>query len=547
MAEDLSDATTDAWRAGLRRSLATYLGISAWRVLIDYVRAGSVQVGVRIIDADGMGNEQSAAKSTAYLIQLLEGKEQLEVAGYKLTAAEVVLSPPFPPPPHPPPPYPPAPPSPPTSPPPSPQPLAPPPLCADLTTERFFDGSLGCSVVDSKVGTYQMMVLTMAAGGVALALVLAVLWFKVNTAEERRSFTSPFEVSQAQLPAAEISADGTVVGVEEVKKKKKRKCSCIKSAWAFVRHPVVSLWRSSVVGMLDLMTDVVFCLSMRRAAAEEGADPAVGHLATASAVLIGGSTLVCTTGVVGLYFHGAATKSLSRRLFTLDAKTRDKAAFFLLVLLAATVNVRLAAMLPWKRVSRKSGVRLRSVALRRILWLHMLHKFVEDLPQLVLAGIFLSIQSSGAPGNDGPVENADAAAGADAGAAAAAVLQLAVSGTSLGLTLAWLALQGADDALNSGKSGATSRASTYEPSTLRERVRRRMSVGLRMSLNFTGGGASSRRASSSRRTKRSFAERSVSEIAALSRKPFRGATVKFAEPSVAEEFSKTPHVAHADV
>jgi hypothetical protein len=180
----------------------------------------------------------------------------------------------------------------------------------------------------------------------------------------------------------------------------------------------------------------------------------------------------------------------------------------------------------------------------------MLHKFVEDLPQLVLAGIFLSIQSSGAPGNDGPVETADAAAGADAGAAAAAVLQLAVSGTSLGLTLAWLALQGADDALNSGGSGATSRASTYEPSTLRERVRRRMSVGVRMSLNFTGGGATSRASTSERRpgsTKRSFAERSVSGVAALSRKPFRGATVKFDEPSVAEEFSRTPHVAHADV
>ena len=69
-----------------------------------------------------------------------------------------------------------------------------------------------------------------------------------------------------------------------------------------------------------------------------------------------------------------------------------------------------------------------------------------------------------------------------------------------------------------------------------------------MSLNFTGGGATSRdlpvRPGS---TKRSFAERSVSGVAALSRKPFRGATVKFDEPSVAEEFSRTPHVAHADV
>ena len=72
-----------------------------------------------------------------------------------------------------------------------------------------------------------------------------------------------------------------------------------------------------------------------------------------------------------------------------------------------------------------------------------------------------------------------------------------------------------------------------------------------MSLNFTGGGATSRRGNTSERrtgsTKSSFAEQSVSGIAALSRKPFRGATVKFDEPSVAEEFSRTPHVAHADV
>ena len=253
-------------------------------------------------------------------------------------------------------------------------------------------------------------------------------------------------------------------------------------------------------------------------------------------MLIGVATLFCGSAVLGLYFHGAATDAFSRpRLFTLQTKGLHKLTFFLIVVLAATVNVRLASLLPWEVTGRTTKTRWRSLALRRILWLHMWHKLVEDLPQLVLAGIFLSVQS------------ADDASGVDAGAAAAAVLQLAVSGTSLGLTLAWLALQGADDALNSGKSGATSRASTYEPSTLRERVRRRMSVGLRMSLNFTGGGASSRRASSSRRTKRSFAERSVSEIAALSRKPFRGATVKFAEPSVAEEFSKTPHVAHADV
>ena len=66
-------------------------------MLIDYVRAGSVQVGVRIIDADGMGTEQSAAKSAAYLKELLDRKKQLEIDEYSLTAAEVVRAPPYPP------------------------------------------------------------------------------------------------------------------------------------------------------------------------------------------------------------------------------------------------------------------------------------------------------------------------------------------------------------------------------------------------------------------------------------------------------------------
>jgi hypothetical protein len=107
VAAELSVANTDAWKAGLRRAIATHLGISAWRVLIDYVRAGSrrgralnvgsVQVGMRIIDADGAGTEESAAQSAAYLKELLVGKDQLEVAEYSLTAAEVMESPPPPP------------------------------------------------------------------------------------------------------------------------------------------------------------------------------------------------------------------------------------------------------------------------------------------------------------------------------------------------------------------------------------------------------------------------------------------------------------------
>ena len=68
MAGDLS-AVDDEWKAELRRDIARSLGISAWRVIIDYVRAGSVQVGVRIIDADGVGAEPTAAASADRLIQ----------------------------------------------------------------------------------------------------------------------------------------------------------------------------------------------------------------------------------------------------------------------------------------------------------------------------------------------------------------------------------------------------------------------------------------------------------------------------------------------
>ena len=57
----------------------------------------------------------------------------------------------------------------------------------------------------------------------------------------------------------------------------------------------------------------------------------------------------------------------------------------------------------------------------------MMHKLIEDLPQLVLAALFLGTQS-----------------GTQSDAEGAAVLQLVVSGVSLGLTIIWLGLQGAD-------------------------------------------------------------------------------------------------------
>ena len=105
----------------------------------------------------------------------------------------------------------------------------------------------------------------------------------------------------------------------------------------------------------------------------------------------------------------------------MDESGVDKAAFYVLVLLAATVNVRLAALLPWHKDDR-------SDALKRILKLHTASKVVEDLPQLVLVGVFL-VHSSVSDRADG------------SGAVGAAIVQLVVSGVSFALTLLWLGLQ----------------------------------------------------------------------------------------------------------
>ena len=45
--------------------LATFLGIAPWRVVIDYVRGGSIQVD-DIIDTDSMGAEPTA-QSAEYI------------------------------------------------------------------------------------------------------------------------------------------------------------------------------------------------------------------------------------------------------------------------------------------------------------------------------------------------------------------------------------------------------------------------------------------------------------------------------------------------
>ena len=77
--------------------------------------------------------------------------------------------------------------------------------------------------------------------------------------------------------------------------------------------------------------------------------------------------------------------------------------------------------------------------MQRILSLHTASKVVEDLPQLIIASIFL-VHSSVLTGDDAAAA-ATAADEASSGAVGAAIVQLVVSGVSFALTLLWLGLQ----------------------------------------------------------------------------------------------------------
>ena len=77
--------------------------------------------------------------------------------------------------------------------------------------------------------------------------------------------------------------------------------------------------------------------------------------------------------------------------------------------------------------------------MQRILSLHTASKVVEDLPQLIIASIFL-VHRSVLTGDDAAAA-ATAADEASSGAVGAAIVQLVVSGVSFALTLLWLGLQ----------------------------------------------------------------------------------------------------------
>jgi hypothetical protein len=61
----------DAWTSGLRTALGARLGISAARIIVLSVSAGSVQVGLRIFDYEGLTAEATAADSASFLMTQL--------------------------------------------------------------------------------------------------------------------------------------------------------------------------------------------------------------------------------------------------------------------------------------------------------------------------------------------------------------------------------------------------------------------------------------------------------------------------------------------
>jgi len=332
---NLEVANEDRWRDRLRRSLAKDLGISAWRVLIDYVRAGSVNVGVRIIDTEEMGTEPTAADSANYLINYLQERFDAERAIDlpSLKWIEIVAvgasvrmpSPPPPPPPSAPPP---------PSPPPAPDP------CDASDAAVFFNTSLGWDDCRqwSSLWTLRLTVLAGACGSVIIALVLVLVWFCGLNKTEQFEVQNPFRMKEAAAQrqrSAEMRRQRRMSGVRlpvsEKAKRLKRK----------VKHPLFGFWRSTMAGLVDILTDLLFCLSLvyesQRAAErlradndEEEAARVLGiytPLFVASAACIAISVLFNFTAVLRLYFSHSkdGTDYLARTVFSVDAKGVHKA------------------------------------------------------------------------------------------------------------------------------------------------------------------------------------------------------------------------------
>ena len=425
MDADLSDANTDAWTTGLRRALATYLGIATWRVLIDWVRAGSVQVRVRFIDAEGMGAEPSAADSAARL-EKAAASDGLQVGEYRVVRVGVI-QPPSPPPTTPPPPLRP----PPASPPP---PLAPDP-CEATDAASFVNASLPCTP-QSGLFTWRLTVLALIGGGVVVAVVLVLGWFTGLSKDERKSAKDPF-------------------GKQEQRRLEGKKLTTVKKLKQKVCHPILGYWRSTMAGLLDLLTDLVFCMSLYH----EGGVASPLFIVSVACIVV--SIGFAFSATLWLYCREVGGRRSSKPIFSIEESSHRKIFFFLVMVISGAANVRLAALLPWRTQDRRD-------VLVRIQRLYLASKCIEDLPQLVIAAVYLS-----ARGVSGDLSGATVNT---------AVLQLAVSGVSFLLTMVFLGLQVADSA----RKGALSSRSVF--AGLKHAVSSR--TGSRRSLGMASPSAS---------------------------------------------------------
>ena len=135
-----------------------------------------------------------------------------------------------------------------------------------------------------------------------------------------------------------------------------------------------------------------------------------------------------------MYFRRST--DLTRSLFDIEQNSAQKLFFFVVMLLAGLINIRLAALLPWKQTQRRA-------VLVRLQQLYLVGKCLEDLPQLAIAATYLA-----ARGASGELSGS---------AVGTAVLNMVISGASFLLTLLWLGLQAADSSKH--------RASRRAPST----------------------------------------------------------------------------------
>jgi hypothetical protein len=201
--------------------------------------------------------------------------------------------------------------------------------------------------------------------------------------------------------------------------KKLSKQEHLKRIKAHAKHPLLGYWRMSLVGLLDLLTDVLFCTSLYYESRGD-AGAAIAPLLYASAACIGVSVVFSSSATLWLYFRDPT--ELSRSVFDVAEKSHSKLVFFIVILLSALVNIKLVALLPWKQKHRRG-------LLVRVQRVCLIAKCIEDLPQLVISIAYLVSRG----------ELSGSAAGT-------AVLNIAMSGTSFLLTLAWLGLQIADSA-----------------------------------------------------------------------------------------------------